>query len=89
MELIILDGARFTDREAAHAYLAKTMRFPNYYGGNLDALADCLGELGQGVFIILVNPQALTEALGDYGRKMIALFEELSAEPGAFEFRLN
>ena len=67
--------------------LAKTMRFPAYYGANLDALADCLGELGQGVLVVLVNPQAVTAALGDYGSKLIALFEELSAEPGVFDFK--
>ena len=89
MEIIILDGAKMTDRDAAHAYLAKTMRFPAYYGGNLDALADCLGELGQGVYIVLVNPEAVVSALGDYGQKLIGVFGELSAEPGAFDFRLN
>ena len=44
MEIIILDGACMTDKEAAHAYIAKVMRFPAHYGKNLDALADCLVE---------------------------------------------
>lgn len=87
MHIIILDGAKMTDRDAAHAYLAGVLRFPPYYGRNLDALADCLGALGGDVLIALVNPDAVTDALGDYGCRLIGVFEELSAQPGAFDFR--
>ena len=38
-------GARFASQETLHAYLKKKLGFPNYYGSNLSALADCLSEI--------------------------------------------
>lgn len=84
MEIVILDGAQMTGAAEAHRYLARVLRFPAYYGGNLDALADCLGELGSQVYVILTNGAALRAQLGDYGARLIRVFEELSAAPGAF-----
>ena len=37
----VLDGARIPDRAALHRALAEGLRFPEWYGGNLDALHDC------------------------------------------------
>ena len=45
MNIIILDGQYMTSREAAYEYIGKTMSFPDYFGKNLDALFDCLGEM--------------------------------------------
>lgn len=38
-------GARCANQETLHAYLARKLDFPDYYGGNLSALADCLSEI--------------------------------------------
>lgn len=38
---IELDGARMTSREEAHSEIARAFGFPEYYGGNWDAFADC------------------------------------------------
>lgn len=43
MELI-LDGALFGNSNQVLNYMANTLRFPAYFGGNLDALYDCLTE---------------------------------------------
>ena len=37
-------GARCTSQESLHAFIAKKLGFPDYYGANLSALADCLAE---------------------------------------------
>lgn len=37
---------RCNSQETLHAYVAKKLSFPDYYGGNLAALADCLSEIG-------------------------------------------
>ena len=39
-------GARCTSQESLHAFIAKKLGFPDYYGANLSALADCLSEMG-------------------------------------------
>ena len=76
MEIIILDGSRMTARAQSYEYLRNTFRFPEYFGNNLDALNDCLGELGNNVIIIMVNSQAMKDNLGKYGEKMLKVFHE-------------
>ena len=38
-------GAGCTSQEELHGYLKKKLGFPDYYGENLSALADCLSEM--------------------------------------------
>ena len=38
-------GARCSSQETLHAFVAKKLGFPDYYGANLAALADCLSEM--------------------------------------------
>ena len=40
-----IDALKVNEREEAHEYLAEVFSFPEYYGKNLDALFDCLGEM--------------------------------------------
>lgn len=41
-----IDGAAAPDKASLLAALAKALRFPDYFGGNWEALADCLTDLG-------------------------------------------
>lgn len=50
---IILDSGQLLEPEATHAYLAERLELPDYYGGNLDALYDCLTEIGEETQLIL------------------------------------
>ena len=43
--VITLDAQRMESREQAHRYLREQLQFPEHYGGDLDALYDCLTEL--------------------------------------------
>ena len=43
--VITLDARQMESREQAHRYLREQLQFPEHYGGNLDALYDCLTEL--------------------------------------------
>lgn len=42
---VVVDLAGCTDKEDALARLAAALKFPDWFGGNWDALADCLADL--------------------------------------------
>ncbi|PED05110.1 barstar family protein [Bacillus pseudomycoides] len=42
MEILRLDGRKFTSGEVLHKVLKKELDLPDYYGENADALWDCL-----------------------------------------------
>ncbi|MDY4430073.1 barstar family protein [Evtepia sp.] len=66
MKTVTLDGAVLAAKEALHQTLAQTLAFPDWYGGNLDALFDCLTDLSEEVSITLLN----WDGLGDYGQRV-------------------
>ena len=72
--MIVLDGRRMTDRAAAHAELREKLALPDYYGGNLDALNDCLGERAERELIVIENAGAFLEGCEGYGAKLLRVF---------------
>ena len=84
MNIFILDGTRMLDRSEAHRYIARILRLPEYYGENLDALYDCLSEFGEDSMIMILNSEAITENLGEYGESLLDTFRDAAAEEAAF-----
>lgn len=41
----VLDAQKMQTKEEAHEYLKKVLELPEYYGGNLDALYDCMSDM--------------------------------------------
>ena len=72
---IILNAKRMTSREQAHAYLARRLRLPEWYGKNLDALNDCLGEIGTPTCLLLLNAERMRGTQDGYAAKLLALLE--------------
>jgi len=89
MEIIILDGRKMTAFDDLHDYLKIVMRFPAYYGRNLDALADCLSELGPHVTVILSDAETMKAGLGIYGDRLLRVFSDMSSERNSFNFVIN
>ena len=86
MEFVI-DGTQMTHRRAAHEEIARAMRFPDYYGHNLDALFDMLSTFEGSVKI--VNTVCALNALGGYGCNLIKTFFDAAEENSRFTFTLE
>ena len=85
MNATVINGARMTDRAAAHAELARALKLPPHYGANLDALWDEISCMRGDV--TLVHPAVLLNSLGVYGCKLLQTLCEAAAENPDFHFR--
>ena len=64
MKFAIIDGNSVTSMEDIHKVLAQQLEFPEWYGGNLDALHDCLTDLHEEADVSIIHSDALLETLG-------------------------
>ena len=81
MREIIIDASRLTERESAQTYLKEELGFPEWYGRNLDALHDMLGEMDR-TKVIFENPGAFEEKYG-YPKRVLKVFQDAAEEnPG-------
>jgi ribonuclease inhibitor len=64
MKKVIIHGDSVAAMADIHRILAEELNFPEWYGGNLDALHDCLTELSEEVHITVLQPETLLETLG-------------------------
>ena len=72
--MIILDGNRMESRAEAHAELKDKLNLPEYYGGNLDALNDCLGELRERPLVVIRSAGEFLEGCEGYGARLLRVF---------------
>ena len=52
---VTIRESEFPTPGEVHETLARELGFPEYYGYNLDALEDCLGEIGTPTRIVIVR----------------------------------
>ena len=86
---IVLDARCFKGRTRAHAYLKEALGLPDYYGKNLDALYDCLGDIAEETVIVVPDVIQKKEYLGDYGRTMLRVFKDAAAENPALQIKIK
>ena len=67
-----IDCRQLTGKKEAHEHLKNVFSFPEYYGGNLDALYDCLTELPP-CTVRMERPWELA-SLGEYGSRLLRVF---------------
>lgn len=80
MEEIFLDCNKMTSKSEAHKYIKEMLKFPYYYGENLDALWDLLSTKSKMISIFLLHEERLHKNLGDYGKQLIGVFKEAADE---------
>ena len=71
MKTVLLRGDELT-----HENLAQAFGFPEYYGGNLDALHDCLTEIGCDTAVIAADMDRANEM----GRRIYEVLRDSAGE---------
>lgn len=61
MRKIILDLRNVKTQDDVHAYISRCFAFPAYYGRNLDALYDCLTDIGEDTCVGFFEPEEENE----------------------------
>ena len=79
----VLDGSSVGNRETLHRVLAAGLQFPDWYGGNLDALHDCLTEINQPTELVIRGSDALETALGSYAAAFRRVLTDSAAQNDA------
>ncbi len=88
MTMVQLDGKKMNSIEQAHKYISEKLQFPDYYGENLDALWDMLGEIFEPTVIELINAKDLKKNLGQDAESLIDVFLDAEEENENIEFEV-
>ena len=88
MRKLTLDCTQIGTKAGLHLQLTELLDLPEYYGNNLDALADCLSEIHQETCLVLEHPEALQESLGDYADRLFRLLEHCASENPFFHVEI-
>lgn len=81
MKTIRLDVTNISTVKALHVYLAYMLDLPDYYGKNLDALHDVLGEIGEETCIVL-DGQPASEEMAAYLPRLVRVLADAAQENG-------
>ncbi len=76
MKKITIDCLEISDKEELHNTLAKELKFPDWYGENLDALYDCLTSIFEETTIIIENFSSLEKRLESYASAFMKVMKK-------------
>lgn len=80
MREVVIDGNEINSRCQLHEKLSEGLKFPEWYGRNLDALHDLLTEAGEEVVITVKDFPALEENLGRYAHLLRKVISDAAEE---------
>ena len=76
----LIDGAVILTRSDLHDALSRQLLLPDWYGGNLDALFDCLTELDRETELQLIHTEDLRAHLGGYADSLQRVLRDACEE---------
>jgi len=80
MKRVIIDGRLFSDMADVHTFLRSALDLPEYYGNNLDALYDCLTQIGHETAFEFIDMEVFCLKTGKKARMLKSVFEDAAAE---------
>ena len=80
MRYLLIDFRRIADMAEFHRYIAEALKFPDYYGKNLDALFDCLTDVDEPHTLVLMNVPEEAGALGGRLEALLSVLNSASIE---------
>jgi len=85
VKVVLLNGFQITDRAQLHLQLARVLELPEWYGGNLDALLDCLSDPCPPTVLQILGMDGLEGALGaDYADSLRRVLTRAHRENPSF-----
>lgn len=85
MKVVLLNGYQIRDRRELHTQLARVLELPAWYGGNLDALLDCLADPCPPTVLQILGMDVLGSVLGeDYADSLCRVLNRAHRENPAF-----
>ena len=88
MKKAAIDGEKIKSLPTLHEALARELALPEWYGGNLDGLYDCLTEPADRT-LELYHLDTLLENLGKAGAPLLRCLKDAAAENPRFLLRLG
>lgn len=75
VEMVVIEGKNITNKEMLWKEVHEKMKLPDYFGNNLDALADVLAEQKEKVQVEILDGQTIEKNLGNYGKAFLKVLE--------------
>ena len=80
MDKIVLDltGCKYVRQ--IHRVIKETFDFPDFYGGNFDAMWDCMRDYCEDMDVSIKGLSTLPKEFDDFSKTMLEIFEMVSKE---------
>lgn len=83
---MILDLSDVVTKEELHEKLKLFFDFPKYYGGNLDAMYDCLTDISEETNVTIILPEHWPEYEDKYIKNFIKVCGDAASDNGKLTF---
>lgn len=69
MNEVIINGSEISERDKLHDIFSESLKLPEWYGRNLDALYDCLCDISEDTLIKITDFETLERNLDKYAQQ--------------------